>query len=69
MQTKTHSLIESITNTAIGYIIALCSQLIILPLYGIEVNFNENIQIALWFTLISLVRSYFVRRWFNGFRN
>lgn len=64
-QTKRQSLIESATNIAIGYTVALLSQLIVFPLVGIHVSFSTNLEIGLYFTLISLVRSYLVRRWFN----
>lgn len=64
-QTKCHSLLESITNVAIGYGVALASQLLIFPRYGIHISLNDNIAIGLWFTAISIVRSYILRRWFN----
>lgn len=65
MQTKAHSLIESLTNVAIGYVVALTSQLAIFPMFGIHVPFTDNILIGLWFTVISVVRSYVLRRWFT----
>jgi hypothetical protein len=66
MQTRGKSFIESLVNVAIGYITALLSQLIIFPLVGIDVSFRINIEIGLYFTAISIVRSYLVRRLFNG---
>jgi len=65
MQSKTFSLIESITNVVIGYFVALLSQIIIFPLFGLNVTIKNNILIGFWFTLISIVRSYFLRRAFN----
>lgn len=65
MQTRLESLIESISNTAVGYVIALISQLLIYPLYGIHVSLGANMSIVAWFTLISIARSYLTRRWFN----
>jgi len=67
-QSRLGSLIESLTNVAIGYGVALASQLAIFPLYGIEVSISQNIQIGMWFTAISIARSYIVRRWFNGLK-
>ena len=64
-QTKTHSFIESLTNIAIGYTVALVSQLLIFPFYGIHISIGDNIAIGAWFTLISIIRSYVLRRWFN----
>lgn len=65
MQTKAHSLIESLMNVAIGYVVAVASQLAIFPMFGIHVPFTDNILIGLWFTAISVVRSYLLRRWFT----
>lgn len=65
MQTKYQSFIESLTNILIGYLTALLSQLIIFPLFDIDVAFQDNLLIGLYFTIISLIRSYLVRRYFN----
>lgn len=65
MQTRTHSLLESLANIAIGYGIALLSQLVIFPWYGIHIPLSENLAIGAWFTVISLARSYAIRRWFT----
>ena len=65
MQTKKQSLIESLTNVLIGYSTAFVSQLLIFPLFSISVTIGDNLLIGLYFTLISLVRSYVVRRYFN----
>jgi hypothetical protein len=66
MQSKTASLIESLANILIGYWVALLSQLVVFPQFGIDVPFRANLWIGAWFTAISLVRSYVLRRWFNG---
>lgn len=65
-QTRKHSMLESITNVVIGYFVALASQLAIFPLFGINVTFRENLLIGLYFTVISIIRSYLLRRWFTG---
>lgn len=65
MQTKTHSLIESIINVLIGYGIAVASQIIIFPLFDIHIPLKDNFKIGLWFTVISIIRSYMVRRYFT----
>jgi len=64
-QSRIASIVEAGTNVAIGYIIALLSQFIVFPLYAIHVPLQTNVAIGLWFTAVSLVRSYVVRRWFN----
>lgn len=65
MQTKTSSMIESISNVFIGYVVAVISQITIFPLFDIHVSVLDNALIGVWFTVISLVRSYTVRRLFN----
>jgi hypothetical protein len=65
-QTKLGSLIESIMNIIIGYGVALLSQIILFPLFDIHISLSTNLWIGAWFTLISLVRSYIIRRWFNA---
>lgn len=64
-QSRRHSLIESMTNVVIGYVVALGSQLIIFPVFDIHIPLSDNLLIGLWFTGISIVRSYLVRRWFT----
>ena len=65
MQTKKQSLIESITNVIIGYIVAVISNIAILPLFGVNLTFGDSLLIGVWFTVISLIRGYCVRRYFN----
>ncbi len=65
MQSKLSSFIESLINILIGYCVALGSQLVIFPHYGVHLAPHENMIIGGWFTLISLARSYIIRRWFN----
>ena len=65
-QTKLGSLYESIINICIGAGVALASQLVIFPLYDINPPLMTNLGIMAWFTLISVVRSYVIRRWFNA---
>ena len=65
MQSKKMSLIETLSSVAIGYIIALVSQLIIFPVFNIEVSLTDNLLIGLFFTVVSIIRGYYVRRFFN----
>lgn len=65
MQTKLQSLIESFINILIGYMTAICSQILIFPLFDIYISLQDNLLIGLYFTVISLIRSYIIRRYFN----
>ena len=65
-QSRLGSLIESVMNIIIGYGIAVLSQLAIFPMFNIHIPLSANLWIGVWFTLISLIRSYVIRRWFNA---
>ena len=65
MQTKKQSLIESITNTVVGFIISYASTFLIFPLVGIESSASKNIVITLFFTVVSIFRGFLIRRYFN----
>jgi len=64
-QKKKHSFIEVIINTIIGYFVALLTQVIIFPWFDISVTYKQQFLIGLIFTIVSIVRGYFVRRFFN----
>ena len=65
MQTRRQSMIETAASVAIGYLVALASQLAIFPLFGIHATLSDNLLIGAWFTVISIIRGYYVRRFFN----
>ena len=65
MQSKRRSLIESIANVLIGVGVALGSQYLIFPMFGIHIGFGEHLGITAFFTVISLARSYLIRRFFT----
>jgi hypothetical protein len=65
MQTKTQSLIEVLAGTAIGFCIALAAQVLITRHYGIISTFAQDVWITIFFTGISIIRGYAVRRFFN----
>lgn len=65
-QSRYQSAVEACANVAVGYGVALASQLLNFLLFGIHIPLSSNLAIGAWFTVISLVRSYVLRRWFNG---
>jgi small-conductance mechanosensitive channel len=67
MQSRKASLFESAINVACGYLLALVTQAVVLPLFGFQIDLRQNALIAATFTVISLVRQYVVRRLFNQF--
>lgn len=64
-QTKLVSFIEACVNVLIGFGVALASQVILFPLFDISVSMTVHIELSLYFTVISIIRSYVVRRGFN----
>ena len=65
MQSKRNSALEAASNVAIGYLVSVLANILILPLFGYAVTVADSFAIGLAFTAVSLVRSYALRRWFN----
>lgn len=65
-QTRIGSLIEAFANVCIGFGINFCANLLILPLFGFHISLTNNFLMGLLYTVISVARSYCVRRWFNA---
>jgi len=65
-QTKIQSLTEAFVNIAVGFGISLITTIIVFPLMDIESTTSKNLQVTLIFTVISILRSYGLRRYFNG---
>ena len=65
-QTRLGSLIEAFMNVLIGFSINFCANLVILPLFGYTPSLMDNFQIGLLYTVVSIARSYTIRRWFNA---
>lgn len=58
------SLIEASTNVAVGYGIAVVTQMLIFPAFGLHTTLAANLQMGAVFTAVSLLRSYLLRRLF-----
>ena len=65
-QTRLGSLIEAFINVAIGFVINMIANMLILPLIGFQISMGQNLFIGVLYTVISVARSYVVRRWFNA---
>jgi len=65
-QTKLGSFIEAWVNVLIGFTINYIANLLIFPLFNFHITLLENFYMGLIYTLISVVRSYCIRRWFNA---
>lgn len=66
MQSRWLSFVEAVTNIVVGYGLAVLTQIIVFPLFGLHASLGENLLIGGLFTSISLARSYVLRRLFNA---
>ena len=66
-QTKLDSFIEALFSTFIGFVVSFTANLLIMPVLGIPVSLSQNFALTVAFTLVSVARSYFVRRWANKY--
>ncbi len=67
-QSRLMSLVESLANVLVGYGVAVATQMAVFPLFGLAVTVTENLLIGLIFTVVSIVRSYALRRGFEALR-
>lgn len=67
MQSKTHSLAEALMNVLIGFLVMLVAQMVIFPAHGIYIGIGTNLSIGASFTVVSVARTYTLRRVFNRY--
>lgn len=67
-QSRRASLAEAITNTVVGYALAVLTQIVVFPLYGLAVDLPSHLGIGAAFVVVSLARSYVLRRIFERLR-
>ena len=67
-QSRLMSMVESLANVLVGYVVAVATQMAVFPLFGLAVPVTENLLIGLIFTVVSIVRSYALRRGFEALR-
>lgn len=65
-QSKRASLAEAITNTTIGFCLSWGATLSFMYLLGITMSFHQLWWYTWFMTLVSVVRSYALRRMFNA---
>jgi hypothetical protein len=67
-QSRAMSLVESIANVLAGFGVATATQSAIFPLFGLRTTLAENLVMGAIFTVVSIVRSYCLRRAFERIR-
>lgn len=64
-QTRKQSAVESVTNIVAGLIITMAANFAIFPLFGWGISLGENILLGVFYTVVSFIRSYSLRRFYN----
>ena len=67
-QSRLVSLLEAMANVAVGYILAITTQIVVFPWFGLEVTLGEHLAIGSVFVAVSLARGYLLRRLFERLR-
>lgn len=67
-QTRAMSMFEAATNVGVGYVLAIATQIVVFPWFGIETGLAEHLTIGLAFVGVSLARGYLLRRLFERWR-
>ena len=65
MQSRWMSLIEAVTNIVVGYGLAVLTQIIVFPLFGLSMTLEQNLKLGIIFTSLSIARSFVLRRAFE----
>jgi hypothetical protein len=67
-QSRTMSAVESLTNVVVGLGVSVVANMVALPFFGFPVTTRQSVALAVFFTAVSLVRSYTLRRLFEFLR-
>ena len=67
-QSRAMSLVESVANVVVGYGVAVVTQILIFPIFGLHTTLAQNLKMGAIFTTVSIVRSYALRRLFERSR-
>ena len=65
-QSRLMSLVEAMANVVVGYGVAVVTQMLVFPLFGLGATLRQSLGIGAIFTLVSLVRGYLLRRAFEA---
>jgi hypothetical protein len=67
-QSRLMSLVEAVANVFIGYGVAVITQILIFPVFGLHTTLAQNLKMGAVFTAVSIARSFALRRVFEAFR-
>ena len=67
-QSRLMSLVESVANVIVGYGVAVLTQILIFPIFGLHTTLAQNLKMGAIFTIVSIARSFALRRVFEVIR-
>ncbi len=67
-QSVTMSMVEAITNVLVGFCVAVLTQMGVFLLFGLQITLAQHLRLGGVFTIVSLVRSFLLRRLFEELR-
>ncbi len=67
-QSRAMSFFEAIANVVIGYGVAVLTQILIFPMFGLHASLSQNLKLGAAFTVVSILRSFALRRLFETLR-
>ena len=67
-QSRLMSLVEALANVIVGYGVAVVTQILIFPIFGLHTTLAQNLKMGAIFTIVSIARSFALRRVFEAIR-
>ena len=67
-QSRWMSFAEAVVNGVVGYGVAAVTPMLVFPLFGMRASVSDNLLIGVIFTMVSMVRSFTLRRVFESLR-
>jgi len=67
-QSPAMSLLEAISNVVVGYGVAVVTQMLVFPVFSLQTTLGQNLKMGLVFTVVSIARSFTLRRVFEAIR-
>lgn len=67
-QSRAMSLVEAAVNVGIGYGVAVVTQILVFPVFGLQATLAQNLKMGAVFSLVSIIRSFALRRGFDAIR-
>jgi len=67
-QSRAMSLVEAFANVVVGYGVAVATQMLVFPVFGLQTTLAQNLKMGAVFSIVSIMRSFALRRVFEAIR-